>query len=361
MTHTNKRPVVSIYQEWIPDYREAFFVLLHEEFKQVGIEMKLYAGRPSSKYLGRSESSISLPFVKTLNRLDLRLKSHRFSWTFLGDSVRGSTLLVFEQARRNLEIYPLLFLTKSKRKPKIVLWGHGHDNGTKGLFSAKLLQKLTLRADALFLYAQRPTAKGPFEESRTFEIGNSLYKIAEISAIQNIEVGASPLSSVLFLGAVSKEKGIDEFIALAELAHDSGSSLKFVVAGPDNEKYFSIRSMPKNLEYIGAVSGKVKCELISSAICLVIPDSIGLVAIDAVVHNKVIYTNQAATNHGPEIGYLKDSGLIRTYLNTEDLLMSIESARFSLPGVKSLIQPPSLEGVVENFVESCLRVLRLDT
>lgn len=84
------------------------------------------------------------------------------------------------------------------------------------------------------------------------------------------------LKTVGFISNISLEKGIDVFLDVAGLARLSGSSIKFLVAGPFQddsvEKYFSDRvSTCGNVEYLGSVYGPAKSKFFDEIDLLLFP------------------------------------------------------------------------------------------
>jgi glycosyltransferase involved in cell wall biosynthesis len=356
--HEARKKVVTVVYEWVPEYRELLYREIFEAFSRQGIDFRLVAGKPSSKYKGRSESLSRLDFKFTCRRLDLRLGSRRIAWTFLDRTTKASDLLIFEQARRNLEILPWLLRGKQARTPKIAVWGHGNDFTKTDRFSKAFLNFITARANALLLYKEVPgKTDSLFPITQVYEIGNSLYTSRQIQEIQSRQTQNLETKIVLYLGALSAEKKIEEFIDLAKLSLSRQLDWQFVIAGsgPIRDEIHSEKL--ENVVLAGAVNGEDKAELIAKATCLVIPDAIGLVAIDALVHSKVVFTKQDAKSHGPELEYLKNTGLLRTYTSVANLLEEIDNRRRLPEPEDAPSEIPSVESVARNFVKYCIEIL----
>jgi glycosyltransferase involved in cell wall biosynthesis len=191
-----------------------------------------------------------------------------------------------------------------------------------------------------------------------FEIGNSLYTKTEIAQIKATKHPTIELKTVLFLGAVTQEKNVREFLNLAEQSFRLGHDWVFIVAGtgPLIQEFESI-NLP-NLKLVGVVRGPDKAKLIDKSMCIVIPDSIGLVAIDAIVHEKLLFTNARANSHGPEYGYLEESGLLRKYNDVTDLIAQLKNFESCSTNPKSLISAPTIEDVTDTYVNACLELIQ---
>lgn len=352
------KKVVTVFQEWIPDYRVSFFDKLHDAFESKNVTLKLVAGKPTSKYLGRPEAKQKPKYLSFSNRFDFNVGQKRFSWTPIRKELRSSDLIIFEQARRNLEIYPLLLFRTKRSRVKIVLWGHGHDHKPVSSLSRALLRFVTSKADAIFIYKfnKKIFHSQPAKELR-YEIGNSLYTKLEIENIRKSAIDSKNSKLILFLGAVSQDKKIFEFLELAQSALRLKVDWEFVIAGAGPELSEIDSNLFSNLRLAGTVSGAKKSQLISSAMCLVIPDAIGLVAVDAIVHEKIVFTNIAARNHGPEYVYLEEAGLVKKYSGMDDLVSQLNLLMEESSTTRSLINAPTLEDVIDNFVQACLDLL----
>lgn len=349
---------IVLVQEWLPPYRVELFKQIRREFSEHSVDFQIVVGGQSEKYIGRESYQGTLDFATSVTRRDFKVGHARISVARIRKLLSDADLVVFEQARRNLYLYPLLSIPKLLRKRKLLLWGHGKDHHASSFLSKKLLLWLTNRSDGLLLYKSFENGgKSEGIEVPLYEIGNSVYSEAELEEIRNVSSRVKFPPQFLFLGSISKDKKIEDFIEAARISHNLNLNYSFVVAGIGPDFDWIKSQATGNVHFVGSVQGSSKSKLISESVCLVIPDAIGLVAIDALAHGKYIFTNSAAGIHGPEFLYALEADIIKHYSDASDLVSQLESLVKinSRPEIKRRAE--SIETIARNFVGSCLRAL----
>jgi glycosyltransferase involved in cell wall biosynthesis len=111
---------------------------------------------------------------------------------------------------------------------------------------------------------------------------------------------------LLFIGRILPDKGVIHAIEVAERNHQ-----KLIIAGPiKDEEYFRNILLPRinnneNIQYIGAVAGKLKQELLKRARCVLFPsiwkEPFGLVLIEAMISGTPVL----ALNNGAVLEVLE--------------------------------------------------------
>jgi glycosyltransferase involved in cell wall biosynthesis len=122
--------------------------------------------------------------------------------------------------------------------------------------------------------------------------------------------------NILYVGRISPEKGVLEFImALREF--DSSNKIKFVIAGPSNNTSYyhsfkqEINNISKNLtiKYIGEVDGVRKSSELASCDLVVLPsfsENFGAIAAEAILHARIVLT----TTRTPWVTYGEESAFV---------------------------------------------------
>jgi hypothetical protein len=140
---------VVVVQPYVPGYRVPFFRRLGEQLGEAGIELVVAVGEPGEDQALRGDA-VDLPGVTQLSERRIGLGGRSVLYRDLHGVLEGADLVVMEQARRNLESYPLLI---GRRPCPVALWGHGRTTTRSArAWEHLLLDRLTLRADWFFAY-----------------------------------------------------------------------------------------------------------------------------------------------------------------------------------------------------------------
>jgi hypothetical protein len=144
-------PRVVILQEYIPNYRVAFFETLQAIALQEGIELIVACGRPRKAQAMRGDEA-TVAFVTHLRQREWVVLGRRLVLRRVKEAIVDADLVILEQARRNLDAY-LLLGPRCLRHQPVALWGHGRDytRPTKA-FDRWVSRRLTSRADWFFAY-----------------------------------------------------------------------------------------------------------------------------------------------------------------------------------------------------------------
>src|SRR5436190_4893900 len=95
---------VLIIEDYVPDYRSRFWEQLHEALHRQSIALRI-AVDPATPSTRRDHAD-DLDFVQVVPSRGVRIGSRRLVIRNLGDLVGSADLVVFDQALRNLELYP---------------------------------------------------------------------------------------------------------------------------------------------------------------------------------------------------------------------------------------------------------------
>ncbi|MET3143554.1 UNVERIFIED_ORG: glycosyltransferase involved in cell wall biosynthesis [Arthrobacter sp. UYEF2] len=337
------RKSVVILQPYIPAYRVKFFRELIHRARLIGVDISVAAGQASGNQAQRNDGAIP-EFATSLRQREFQVFGRRVTVRSLPAVARHADLIILEQARRNVDTYRLL-LPKWSRRKAIALWGHGADHaGSKSRLDYVLRSALTKRADWFFAYTVagvesvykqgvvRGRATNVQNSTDTSELRNHLAQLATYSQSAD---RSSITSTATYVGALDNGKRVDLLIAAACEIRRCFPGFKLVIAGSGPELASVQRAADTYewLDYVGVVGGEKKARILASADLMMIPGSIGLVAVDALAAGLPIVTT-AQNNHGPEFDYLEEG---RTVIVSDASVGAYSQAVVSL-----LKNPPRL-------------------
>lgn len=312
---------IVILQEYIPRYREAFFDGLGAVLLQQGHSLVLGIGAPSKALKARGDaSSLSEVEVQQLRSRHIVIAGRRINLRLTAPVVREADFLVIEHARRNIDVYRLLFPRALRRTPT-ALWGHGRDYVKSASWAENTLMKLLARrADWYFVYTaggrDHLVHKYGLQPDIVTVVQNSLDSAQLRDACFSVtdeqvarfkrSVGAvGPV--ILFLGAIDPSKKIDFLIASVHRARKILSDATLVIAGDGvlREQVQEAARAHSWIRWIGTVTGEDKAVALRAASVLAIPGRVGLVAVDSFSARRPIVTTNHQ-HHAPEYEYLTD-------------------------------------------------------
>lgn len=309
---------VVIFQEYVPEYRVAFFDRLVELAANRGIEILVAAGQPNKAQAQRGDDARP-QYVLPISQRELRLGERRVVFRNALSAAAGADLLVLEQARRNLDAY-LLFLPRVFRKSPWALWGHGRDYvESRSRFSTWLQMAITARADWFFAYTPGGAdhlrqRRFPAEQITT--VMNAVDTVGIRKGLSNVsrreisefrESHGIAQTVVSFIGALDESKRIPFLIEAIRRLGPEFLNVSFVIAGdgPVRQEIVDLTADLPNVHTIGRADAKKKCLLLSISRFLVVPGRVGLIAVDSLAAGVPIVTTNWR-HHAPEFEYLVD-------------------------------------------------------
>ena len=373
MITTNMSKLLLV-QPYIPEYRVPLFQLLKESLAQEGIELAIAAGVARGKDSARSDD-------RSADRSDFILQQKSMNLGFKVVQKRDldqalaefrPTLVIVEQAIKNVETWGLIARWKLKGKPSVAMWGQGRSYSTSQSRIETLAKTwLTKRSDWFFAYTQGGAdfmvEKG-FPSSRLTVLNNSTDTANLQSDLKNISVqelndyrtkhGLKPGRTALFLGGIDERKGIPFLLKAAHEVSAELNDFRLLVGGQGSLECEVVRSAKetKYIVYLGRVEGREKALALAAADLLVIPEWVGLVAVDSLAAQVPIVTTNHSS-HSPEAEYLIHNTnsmfvehAVSTYAKAiEDLLVGESKLRQLSVGCNSSIQSLSIELMAERF------------
>lgn len=312
-----------IIQPYIPEYRVAFFRDLRSALSAEGFELVLAAGRAHGQLAkrgdDRTESNADVLLKsrpigvggKSLLLRDVRSVLHRFR----------PDLVIAEQAIKNVDVYPLLARQAITGRPRFGLWGQGRAFSTaQGKASRLLKQWVTRQSDWFFAYTQEGAdyvIRYGFSPSRVSVLQNTVdtpQLRRDLDTVKQPDIEEFRLrnalvagKTALFLGGVDTSKGIDFLLDSAQKVAERLPGFRLVVAGSGSSSD-RVRQQQQEgacVAYVGRLEGPEKALALRAADVMLIPEWVGLVAVDSLVAGCPIVTTRHSS-HSPEFAYIEN-------------------------------------------------------
>jgi glycosyltransferase involved in cell wall biosynthesis len=307
---------VVILQEYIPQYRVAFFDHLVENAAKKGIDVVVAAGLPHKTQASRGDSA-NPPYLISIPQLELRLRGRRLVLRSILKATQGADLIILEQARRNLDVY-LIFIPRFLRRVPYALWGHGRDYVEKrSHFSTWLQSRITTRCDWFFAYTpggSQYVASLPFPQEKITTVMNAVDTAELKDRIRTVT--GSQISDfrerwhiedrvVSFVGALDESKRIPFLLDSIRIINAKHPDVSYVIAGdgPLRDNLIEKASDLPNVHFVGRADAKMKYLLLALSEVLAVPGRVGLIAVDSLAAGVPIATTDWSF-HAPEFEYL---------------------------------------------------------
>lgn len=367
-----------IVQPYIPSYRVALFSRMRTELAVHGITLAIAAGSPKGADLQRGDD-------QTWQQADFRLAERCFgiaSRNILSRNLRPvledyrPDLIIVEQAIKNLETWRLTFGV-SRHVGRLGMWGHGRSFSTpQGPLGGTLKRWLTRQMDWFFAYTQQgalAVANQGFPLSRITTLRNSTDTrqlrgdlstltpdiLREFRNEHQLVAG----KTALFIGGIDERKGIDFLLDTADLIRQQLPDFKLVIAGA-GQSVVMVRERQQDgapIVYLGRVDGHQKALALAAADVVMIPEWVGLVAVDALAAGRPVMTTKHPS-HSPEFGYLQQgktalivehdrAGYARSVIDIFNDAGRLRAMQFSAYEAGSNL---SIEEMSERFIEGIL-------
>src|SRR5262249_33719344 len=232
---------VVVVQPYVAQYRLPFFERLSTVLADAGVELIVAAGNPQADQAARGDG-VDMPGLVRLPERRMGFAGRSVVVRSVRGLVEGADLVVLEQARRNLEAYPLLY---GRSTVPVALWGHGRTSTRETRSWEHLwLDRMTLRADWFLAYTEggrRYVVERGFADERTTTVCNST-DTAQLrrdraavtmreSADLTTRLRLTPGRTCMFLGALDESKRITFLRAAAQQIAQRLPGFTLLVAG----------------------------------------------------------------------------------------------------------------------------------
>lgn len=310
-----------IVQSYIPTYREAFFRRLRPALSDQGIELRLITGGPDRTQALRGDSARTRLADGIIEKRPLTIAHRSVTLRSLRNEVKTYAPhgIIVEQAIKNLEIYPLLIRRRLYSQPQVALWGHGRTYSTKqGELTAKFKNWITNQSDWFFAYTQEGAdylESHGYDRMRISVLNNTLDTEELLGYLNEVshddvesfrrEHSLAAGRTAVFIGGVDAVKGIDFLLDSADKISAKLDGFRLLIAGSGSEVPVVRRREAAGapVTYLGRVDGREKALALKASDVMLIPQWVGLVAVDSLVAGRPIVTTRHPS-HSPEFTYL---------------------------------------------------------
>ena len=310
-------------QPYIPEYRVSFFQESRALLRDKGFELVLAASRAGGRLAERGDDRTDLVADKVLTSRIVRVGGKPLVIRDLKRVLKEvqPDLVVAEQAIKNLDTYSLLVRQTVKGSPRLGLWGQGRAFSTpQGRAGSFVKRQVTLLSDWFFAYTEQGAdfmVQHGMRRERVTVLNNTLdtarlrldLEAVRPEAIEEFRRRHSlvPGRTALFLGGVDPSKGIDFLLEVADKVAEQIPGFRLVIAGMGSSanQVRHRQSQGDPIAYVGRLEGADKAVALRTADILMIPEWVGLVAVDSLVAGCPIVTT-VHPSHSPEFSYLSD-------------------------------------------------------
>lgn len=367
------RPIVTILQEYVPHYRAALFEEMRAQANIRGIDLRIAAGAPGPRQAPRGDASIFEPDF-TLRQREFALGGRRVAIRASAEAMRGSDLVVVEQARRNVDVYAAL----ARRDVAVAMWGHGVDwTRDPGRTSAWLLRHLTLKATWFFGYTPgsvEAVVNYGFPRDRTTTLWNTtdtaslradLGRVTS-AAITRWRHGFDADHVALFVGGLDDSKRLPFLLETCEQVARRVDRFALVIAGDGPERIELDRAAKATpwLHVVGHLAGQDLATALAGSDVLAMPGRVGLVAVDALTARLPVVTTDWPF-HAPERDYLTPANSVCTANDVAeyaaalaDLLTDAATSARLRHGDPELLERLTTTGMASRFLDGITEAIR---
>lgn len=370
---------VTIIQRVLPHYRIPFFKKLKDDLFANGIDLKLVYGQEHPGSVPKTVS-IDEPWAFKIQNAYLNFINIELVWQPCLHYVKGSDLIIFEQANRLLVNY-LLHSRLAGKGAKIAYWGHGKNFQAKNSGGVKeSLKKLLMdKVDWWFAYTDLTAnilkAEG-YPDTQLSVVRNSIdteNMVADCEGINKdmlLEVkrnlGINSNNICVYCGGMYSDKKLDFLIEACALIRERISDFQMIFIGDGPLQQLVAGSCEKYswMHYVGPKFGREKASYLKLAKALLMPGLVGLVVLDCFVSGVPLITTDIDF-HSPEIDYLENgvNGIVTaTDVNSyaaavAGFLCSPKQQEDLRKGCAASSQIYTIDNMVSNFsagVRACL-------
>jgi glycosyltransferase involved in cell wall biosynthesis len=303
----------------VPEYRRRFFELLETALSSQSIRMTIEIGAARGEQASRGDAVDSLPMVRRVPTRSIEIRGRRVDYKRLSPHAASADLVIVDQALRHLETY--LLLARQPRRAKVALWGHGVRQAKRASRAERLFERrVTRAAHWFFAYTEggaERLARTGFPRERitivqnTIDVESLANLRGAVSTDDRVRLGAEldlpPRNVTVYIGALDPSKRIKFLLESCAIVASQIPDFVLVVAGdgPDRSLVEQSLSAYPWLRYVGRADDRMKAALGAVSDALLMPGSVGLVAVDSFALRTPIVTTRWP-HHGPEAEYLED-------------------------------------------------------
>lgn len=297
---------VAIVQELLPRYRIPFFDKLREVLEAEGIELVLVHGAASGARATLGDEG-SLPWAQVVRNRTWSVGKTRLVWQPALGLTRGCSLVIVEQANRQLFNYVALLRRAAPLRVPVAFWGHGANLQASSRTSkrAALKRWLVRQPDWWFAYT-----KGVAD--RVASLGVEVERITTVQNSVDTSHYAAPNASRLesgcvFIGGLHEHKRLEFLLEAAALVAGQKPTftLTLIGDGPGRSTLEAQARAHPWVHYLGPLFGVEAAQVLSTSSLLLMPGLVGLSVIDSFAAATPMVTIDQPF-HSPEFEYLRN-------------------------------------------------------
>lgn len=371
-----------VIQPYVPQYRFPLFTRLDMLLGSLGIRFVVAAGRPQGADAARSDAVASAAWLRQLDHSSMRVAGRTLQRRTISPVLTDfrPTHVIVEQALHNLDTYEVGAWAR-RHRAQVAMWGHGRTyTAPTSRLQEGLKVRLTRRASWFFAYTEggseylqdrgfrgdRITVLRNSTDTTTLRQELAAASDPEVEAFQ-MRLGVAPGCAALFLGGLDDRKGIPFLLEASRLVAERVPGFVLMLGG-DGDLGPRLRheeSQGAPIRVLGRLDGHQRAVAMRAASLMMIPEWVGLVAVDALTAGLPIVTT-THPRHAPEFEYLHPgSNAVITpheasaYASAVADLLA-DPRRLSLLAAQGVEDANrlSIEGMADSFVDGITRWIR---
>lgn len=320
MSIANRRPRVTIIQQYVPVYRVQFHEDLKVELDRRGIDLTLIHGNPYGDDLTRNDQS-AVSYATVREHRVLRLGGKDVTWLPSYQQARTADLVICEQHSARLSNYPL-WLRYLAGRQLFAFWGHGKNFRADSVskFGEWLKRFMSRHVHWWFAYNDLSASvvkELGFPADRITSVQNAVdtralaREINETTPAQLDDLrsrhGITGDNVCIFVGSMYTQKRMAYLLEACDhiRAQIDDFEILFLGGGPDRRLVTEAAGSRPWMHDIGATFDAEKAPYLRLGKLLLIPGLVGLTILDAFAAGIPLVT-VADAYHSPEIDYLDD-------------------------------------------------------
>ena len=375
------KPTVLYFSRFVPDYRLPIFRALDE---RLGGRLVICSGDPPessslTSLISESSQSTGPRRFHLKNRWLGGEKIHWQSWSGALKEYHDASALLIEESPRSVSL-PFLMRAARKRKMATALWGHFSSNNRplgSGDFRDSRRMNLARSADTLICYTDEIAsdlrtrlgqdnifvARNTLDTSILFAEHDRLSAEGKLSIRQRLGIADRP--TLLFIGRLIKEKGVERVLEVASKL--GGEKVSVIVIG-DGPERTNLEKLAADLNisalFTGAIADlKESAPYIAASDVLLNPGYLGLSVNHAFSLGVPVVAPRTTTSdvrgHSPEWAYVSpgETGEFAASDSIEDLSASTlkvlcDQSRYSRAAAAFSRSELSLERMVDGLEQA---------
>lgn len=311
---------VVVVQRILPHYRVPFFRALVQTLAEDGHDVVVVYGQERPGSVPRSVV-VGEPWAVRIENSYIRVGRTDLVWQPCLAHVRGSELVVVEQANRLLVNYALLARRKMAG-PAFAYWGHGRNFQTdrKSGLRERWKRRLLCGADWWFAYTEiskRVMADAGVPADRITVVNNTVDADELAEALRRLgpsdveaartALGIRSRNVALYCGGMYPDKRLPFLVAACEEIRRRIPDFEMVIIGDGPDQHLIEDAVRRHawMHYLGGVYGGDKAKYFAMAQAFLMPGLVGLAIVDSFVAAVPMFTTDVPI-HSPEIAYLRN-------------------------------------------------------